>query len=230
MGGGTGLARPGEVSLANRGVLFLDEISLFRNEVLDSLRAPLEEGAVHLARSQGVVTYPANFSFVAATNPCQCGYAGHPKIACRCDPRQATAYESKLSGPLLDRIDMQIALKPLTKDQLLGTQQTEPSADIRSRVEKARLIQTARYGSARHTNACVSKRELDRGLDLNTAATDAIENYIEEMSLTGRGLTRVLRVARTIADLESRSCVDARDIASAINLRLIGYDKEYPNE
>lgn len=229
MGGGTGLARPGEVSLANHGVLFLDEITLFRNEVLESLRAPLEEGVVHLARSQGVVTYPASFSFIAAMNPCQCGYLNHPKIPCRCSPQQLSTYESKLSGPLLDRIDMQIAVDPLGKDQLLGRERGETSAHVRSRVEKARLIQAERYGSATLTNANVPRRELDAALGLDSAATRAVEDFIEQKSLTGRGVTRALRVARTIADLEERHSVEARDISRAFNLRLLGNRKENPD-
>lgn len=225
MGGGSGLARPGEVSLAHRGVLFLDEISLFRHEVLESLRAPLEEGVVRLARSGGVVTYPAQFSFVAATNPCPCGYAGHPKIKCGCSDTQIRAYDAKLSGPLLDRIDMQIALEPLGKKELLSGGSGEGSDAVRVRVEKARAIQTERYGSSMQTNASIPRRDLDAALALDAKARRALESHIDDSALTGRGVTRVLRVARTIADLDGRPNVAAEDIERAFTLRVMGSAK-----
>lgn len=222
MGGGTGLARPGEVSLAHRGVLFLDEVSLFRTDVLESLRAPLEEGVVRLARSGGVVHYPAQFSFVAATNPCPCGYAGHTSVKCRCSDLQIRAYDSKLSGPLLDRIDIQIALDALGKKELLSGDAEESSDSIRVRVEKARAIQTERYGSSMRTNANISRRELDTVVALDHGATRAMERHIDHDVLTGRGVTRVLRLARTLADLGDRPEVHADDVEQAFSLRVMG--------
>lgn len=222
MGGGTGLARPGEVSLAHRGVLFLDELSLFRKEILESLRAPLEEGIVRLARAAGVVHYPAEFCFVAATNPCPCGYSGHPSVRCRCSETQIEAYDGKLSGPLLDRIDIQIALQPLGKRELLSGPGGESSEDVRQRVEKARSIQTERFGSSMYTNANVSRRDLDASLSMNQGARRALERYIDLSVLTGRGLTRVLRLARTVADLDGRPSVEAEDVQQAFNLRVMG--------
>jgi magnesium chelatase family protein len=222
MGGGSGLARPGEVSLASYGVLFLDEISLFRHDVLESLRAPLEEGVVHLARSGGVVSYPARFSLVAASNPCPCGYLGHPRVNCRCSTNQLFAHDSKLSGPLLDRLDMQIQVEPLGKDELLGRDPTESSESIRQRVEKARGIQTERYGSTILTNASVPKQMLDGSANLSEAGRKQLGDAIQESFLTGRGVTRVIRVARTIADLEGRSEVTADAIIQALGLRLHG--------
>lgn len=222
MGGGSGLARPGEVSLANHGVLFLDEISLFRHDVLESLRAPLEEGVVRLARSGGVVTYPARFSLIAASNPCPCGYADHPRIVCRCSERQLHAHDSKLSGPLLDRIDMQIFVEPLGKDELLGRDPSETSTDIRARVEKARAIQVERYGSTTVTNATAPKRELDRTLNLSSEGRSYLERSIQESGLTGRGLSKVMRVARTIADLNGTPDVDGDSVNKALGLRMKG--------
>lgn len=220
IGGGIGLARPGEASLASRGVLFLDEISLFPNDILESLRSPLEEGVVRLARSGGVVTYPASFSLVAATNPCPCGYAGDRRVTCRCSNRQIATHDSKLSGPLLDRIDMQISVDPLGKEELLSRDPAETSEAVRLRVEKARTIQTERYGSASKTNASVSKRVLDSVVELEDGARSAIGDAIERSLLTGRGVTRVLRVARTIADLESRPEVSTSDVTRALGLHL----------
>jgi magnesium chelatase family protein len=222
MGGGTGLARPGEVSLANHGVLFLDEISLYRHDVLESLRAPLEEGVVRLARSGGVVTYPARFSLIAASNPCPCGYADHPRIACRCSDRQLHAHDSKLSGPLLDRIDMQIFVEPLGKEELLGRDLSETSEDIRARVEKARALQTERYGSATTTNAAVAKRELDRTVNLSAEGRVLLARSIQESGLTGRGVSRVLRVARTISDLNGAPEVGGDAVNKALGLRVLG--------
>jgi len=223
MGGGTGLAKPGEVSLANHGVLFLDEISLFRHDVLESLRAPLEEGVVRLARSGGVVTYPARFSLIAASNPCPCGYADHPRIACRCSDRQLHAHDSKLSGPLLDRIDMQIFVEPLGQEELLGRDLSETSEDIRARVEKARALQAERYGSATTTtNATVAKRELDRTVNLSAEGRALLARSIQESGLTGRGVSRVLRVARTISDLNGTPEVGGDAVNKALGLRVMG--------
>ena len=201
-------------------MLFLDEISLFRNDVLDSLRAPLEEGVVRLARSGGVVTYPARFSLVAATNPCPCGYADDRRNQCRCSDRQLAAYDAKLSGPLLDRIDMQVALTPLTRSELLGESRGEPSTAVRERVEKARIIQLERYGSSIKTNASVSRGELDASLHLDASAKAQLGSAIDEGTLSGRGLTRLLRVARTIADLQADPVVTSDHLGRALLLRL----------
>jgi magnesium chelatase family protein len=222
LGGGSGLARPGEVSLAHHGVLFLDEVSLFRSDVLESLRAPLEEGVVRLARSGGVVTYPARFSLVAASNPCPCGFADDPRIACRCTNQQLMAHDSKLSGPLLDRIDMQILVEPLGSEELLGRDRAETSDTIRARVEKARAKQTERYGSTTLTNATVPKSLLDESLNLSHEGRARLKSAIQDSFLTGRGVTRVLRVARTIADLQDDSSVTPDAIVLALGLRLRG--------
>lgn len=201
-------------------MLFLDEISLFRRDVLESLRAPLEEGVVRLARSGGVVSYPARFSLIAASNPCPCGYAAHPRITCRCSDHQMRTHDSKLSGPLLDRIDMQIFVEPLGNEELLGRDPSETSQEIRARVEKARGVQAERYGTTTITNATVPKRELDRTIDLAADGRAYLARSIQQSNLTGRGVSRVLRVARTIADLNDTSEVDADAVSKALGLRM----------
>ena len=220
IGGGTGLARPGEASLAHRGVLFMDEMSLFRRDVLESLRGPLEEGVIRLARAGGVVSYPATFSLVAAMNPCPCGFKEDGYRPCSCTPRQIRDHDAAISGPLLDRIDIQLVLDRVTKQELMGGEAGEPSEAVRERVEKARLIQIERYGSSLKTNANVSKRELSVHADLTARARAEVASAIDGYRLTGRGMTRVLRVARTIADLNGSGPTRDQHIIAALQLRL----------
>ncbi|HEV3473441.1 MAG TPA: YifB family Mg chelatase-like AAA ATPase [Actinomycetota bacterium] len=220
IGGGSGIAHPGEVSLAHHGVLFLDELSLFRRDALESLRAPAEDKMVRLARSGGAVTYPANFSLVAAMNPCPCGYREDPKRPCRCSALQLQLHWAKLSGPLMDRFDMQVLVKRLTRAQLLGNDEAESSATVRSRVEKARLIQAERYGSPTLTNASVSSRELKRLSELSKEGRDLLGRAVDKEGLTGRGVGRVLRVARTLADLAGGGPVSEEHVGVALGFRL----------
>jgi magnesium chelatase family protein len=220
IGGGTGLARPGEASLADRGVLFMDEISLFRRDVIESLRGPLEEGVIRLARSGGVVTYPATFTLIAATNPCPCGFKEDKQKSCSCSARQIREHDSVLSGPLLDRIDIQLVLDRVSRSQLMAVEEGESSGSVRERVEKARLMQIERYGSSMKTNANVQKRELITYLDLESPARSTLGKAIDTYFLSGRGMTRVLRVARTIADIEGSGPVRERHIERALQLRL----------
>ena len=226
IGGGSGLARPGEISLAHHGVLFLDEVSLFKRDVLDSLRAPLEDGVIRLARSGGVVAYPARFSLIAATNPCPCGFARDKKRACTCSPIQRMAHKAKMSGPLMDRIDIQIQMPRLDREQLMGSPEGERSVDVRKRVVKVRLIQAERYGSATKTNASVSRPELDAAIDLTPTATHAIADAIDRLLLTGRGMTRTLRLARTLADLDDVARVKSDHVVRALSLRLLSSEED----
>ncbi|HWC14191.1 MAG TPA: YifB family Mg chelatase-like AAA ATPase [Actinomycetota bacterium] len=225
IGGGPGLARPGEVSLAHHGVLFLDEIALFRSDVLESLRGPLEDGLVRIARSAGVVEYPARFSLIAAMNPCPCGFIDDPVRDCSCTHSQLHRYGARLSGPLLDRFDMECVMTPLSRAELLGAPRGETSAEVRERVARARLIQAQRYGPL-HTNASCSKRQLDRWLSLSPTALAAIGDAMEGMLLTGRGVVRAMRVARTIADLAGTSEITAEQMGEALNFRRHNLDRE----
>jgi magnesium chelatase family protein len=219
VGGGSGLARPGEASLAHLGVLFLDEVALFRPEVLDALRGPLEEGVVKIARSGGAIAYPCGLSLIAAMNPCPCGYMGDRRRACRCSNRRIESYNARLSGPLLDRFDLRITMTRLTRKELLGEPEGESSAVIRERVRAARLLQEDRYGPG-VTNATVARPQLDEALQLSTAARESLGDAIEALALTGRGMVRILRVARTIADLSHDDRVDEQHVAQALLYRM----------
>jgi magnesium chelatase family protein len=219
VGGGTGLARPGEASLAHLGVLFLDEVALFRPQVLDALRGPLEEGVIRIARSGGAITYPCRLSLVAAMNPCPCGYRGDRLRSCRCSMRRIEAYNSRLSGPLLDRFDLRINMSRLTRRELLGEPEGESSAIVRDRVRAARQLQEDRYGPG-VTNATAGRSMLDDCVRLSTAARESLGEAIERLSLTGRGMVRVLRVGRTVADLEGAASVTDVHLAQALMFRM----------
>ncbi|MGI8775497.1 MAG: YifB family Mg chelatase-like AAA ATPase, partial [Actinomycetota bacterium] len=219
VGGGTGIARPGEVTLAHNGVLFLDELTLYSKAVLESLRAPLEDEVVRIARSGGSVTYPCRFSLVAAMNPCPCGYEGDPRRACRCEDYRKEIYRARLSGPLLDRFDMQVSMQRLTGKELMSAPDGEDSATVRARVEAARAIQARRYGSSLTTNASVRTSVLREEIALSVPAHDFARRAVDQSLLTGRGLDRLMRVARTIADLDGLPMVDEVHIGRALQLR-----------
>jgi magnesium chelatase family protein len=221
IGGGSGLAHPGEVSLANRGVLFLDEIPLFRNDVLESLRAPLEDGSVRIARSAGVVSYPARFSLIASMNPCPCGFAEDPTRRCKCTGLQLHHYRTKLSGPLLDRFDIQTRMPRPSRKDLMGAPTGESSAVVRARVERARNLQSERYGGA-ITNASCSHRSLLQSLQMTSDAKALLNEAVDGQSLSGRGVVRVMRLARTLADLRSHEPVVDEDLADALTFRFSG--------
>lgn len=219
IGGGTGIAHPGEISLAHHGVLFLDEIALYGAYTLDSLRTPLEEGQVRIARAGGVVAYPCRFSLVGAMNPCPCGYQDDSLRACTCSERQLSAYRSKLSGPLIDRFDLQSTMTRLTRKELMSEPAGETSAEVRARVERAREVQRLRYGSSLVTNASATKRMLDASLCLTTDAKIELSEAIDGLGLSGRGVDRVVRVARTFADLAGSDAIDAAHVMRAVYLR-----------
>jgi magnesium chelatase family protein len=220
LGGGSGFLRPGEVSLAHHGVLFLDEFTEFRRDAIESLRQPLEDGRVVLTRASGSTEFPARFTLVAAANPCPCGFEGDPRRSCRCDPHRVERYRQKLSGPLLDRIDLRLAVPRLTKQELLGQEPGEPSAVVRDRVREARARQRRRYAelgvtSNAHLPGPMARREV--GLDLE--AEQLLAGAVERMALTGRGFDRALKVARTIADLAGADRVGAGHLAEALSYR-----------
>ena len=219
IGGGSGLAKPGEISLAHHGVLFLDELPLYRLGVIESLRAPLEEGTVRIARSGGVVCFPCRFSLVAAMNPCPCGHLGDEKRACRCTEWDRQRYRNRLSGPFLDRVDIRVGTSRLTKRELLGAPSGEPSVTIRERVEAARNRQVLRYGSALVTNATAPKKTVESSVDLPASTKKLVSDAIDNGTISGRGLNRLVRVARTIADLDGVAAVADHHVAEALQLK-----------
>ena len=219
IGGGSGIARPGEVSLAHNGALFLDELALYRRDVLEALRGPVEDGIVRIARSGGVISYPCRFSLIAAMNPCPCGHSGDDGIMCRCSGRELELYRTRLSGPLLDRFDIQVKMLRTRSSDLLGDDTGERSESIRARVTAARVIQRERYGSAVTTNASAPKSAVENTVHLSPGARDMLCTAIDTLSLSGRGLDRVRRIARTIADLQCSAEVTEDNFAEALLLR-----------
>lgn len=217
MVGGGVKAKPGEASLAHRGVLFLDELPEFTPQVLDSLRQPLEVGEIHVARVNAHVKYPANFQLIAAMNPCRCGTAGADGIACRRGARCALDYQSRVSGPFMDRIDIQIDIPAVTPADLALPPCKEGSADVAARVRSARKRADARNGG--RTNADLSSEQLDHVAALDRDGQSLVQKAAETLGLTARGYHRVLRVARTLADLEASENVHRLHIAEALSHR-----------
>jgi magnesium chelatase family protein len=220
VGGGSG-PRPGEVSLAHRGVLFLDEMLEFPRHTLDAMRQPLEDGHVTIVRAAGGVRFPAQFTLVGAMNPCPCGYAGDESARCVCAPGDVTRYRGRLSGPLADRIDLHVTVASVPLVRLAQGSQHESSATVRERVERARQIQRIRYRSMKGDiwNGSVPGRWLDRHAGLTVAAQSLLVTAAERMNISARGYHRVLRVARTIADLDGVASIEPTHIAEAVRFR-----------
>ncbi|MBJ7003688.1 YifB family Mg chelatase-like AAA ATPase [Streptomyces griseofuscus] len=221
VGGGPGIARPGAVSLAHRGVLFLDEASEFHSQTLDALRQPLESGHVVIARSAGVVRFPARFLMVLAANPCPCGRFSQRDALCECPPSAIRRYQARLSGPLLDRVDLRVEIDPVTRAQLTAPgARGESTATVADRVRAARERTAARLtGTPWRTNSEVPGRELRSRFQAVSGAMDEAERNLERGVLTARGIDRVLRVAWTVADLVGHDRPDATDVALALQLR-----------
>ena len=217
VGGGAGVPRPGEVSLAHHGVLTLDELLEVPRPVLDALRQPLEQGEVVLTRSRARVTYPARVLLVAATNPCPCGYLGDPRRACSCRPDRIERYRARLSGPLLDRLDLQVLLRPLDHDALLDATPGEGSAAVASRVASARRLAAARWGRDA-LNRDASAEQLRRGADRRALAR--LAGALQGVGGSARAFDRTLRVARTIADLAEDEVVRSSHVEEAVAYRL----------
>ena len=219
VGGGT-VPKPGEVSLAHNGVLFLDEAPEFRRHVLEVLRQPLEDGRITVVRAAGSIDYPAAFMLVAAMNPCPCGFFSDPQKECRCTPMQITRYRSRVSGPLLDRIDIQVEVPAVAYEALASRVPGEPSAAIRERVNQARRIQVERFEQTGfHANARMSARDVRRYCRTDAAGEQLLETAIKRLGLSARAYVRILKVSRTIADLAGAEEILPPHIAEAIQYR-----------
>lgn len=218
---GNAFLQPGEVSLAHQGVLFLDELPEFQRHVLELLRAPLEDRELRLTRAQGSVIFPAGFSLIAAANPCPCGFQGHPTRPCSCGPALIERYRSRLSGPLLDRIDLQVWVQPVDGGQLVNGAPGEDSATVRARVEVARARQQARYaGAAFSCNAALYGDHIREMAQPTAAASRLLQQTIDAQGLSARTWARLLKVARTLADLDGAERVDTPQLLEASSYRL----------
>lgn len=225
-GGGTGTPKPGELSLAHNGVLFLDELPEFTRHSLEVLRQPMENREITLSRANGSFTYPCSVMVVAAMNPCPCGYFGHPTRPCICKPGQVSRYLSKVSGPLLDRLDLHVDAMPVEYSQISSSAKSESSASIRARVSQARAIQNQRFhGIAGGCNARIPSADLHRLCPLTDPAKRLLKTAFESMGLSARAYDRIVKVARTIADLDGSEVIDSGHIAEAVQYRSL--DRKY---
>ena len=218
--GGGAIPRAGEVSLAHRGVLFLDELPEFPRHVLEALRQPLEDGTVSIARAAGTMNMPARFMLVAAENPCPCGYSTDPEHPCTCTPTQLLQYKRRVSGPLLDRIDLHVSAPRLTVEELSKEPLAEPSSAVRARVASARSIQQERFqGTALFTNSEMSSEQTRRWCPLAPSASSVLHSAVDRLHLSARAYYRVLKLARTIADLAKSESIAPGHIAEALQYR-----------
>jgi magnesium chelatase family protein len=219
--GGGSYPRPGEVSLAHHGVLFLDELPEFQKNVLENLRQPLEDGKVTISRAAMSLSYPARFMLVAAMNPCPCGYFTDPRHQCTCRQDQIQKYMARISGPLMDRIDIHIQVPALSYEELSRKQPGEDSASLRGKVIAARTRQTARFTGENKIfcNAHMESRHIRRHCELDSASQGLLKSAIEKLGLSARAYDRILKVGRTIADLDASESIAAPHIAEAIQYR-----------
>ncbi|XOU94410.1 MAG: YifB family Mg chelatase-like AAA ATPase [Candidatus Kerfeldbacteria bacterium] len=218
--GGGSIPRPGEISLSHRGVLFLDELGEYDRAVLESLRQPLEDGVITVARAAGSAEFPARFILIAARNPCPCGYLNDPKQECTCSPQQIIRYQKKISGPLLDRMDMHITVPRLEFKKISEKNNVESSEDIIKRVVNARNIQNTRYKNLTSSiNAELSGRYIDEYCQIDNDAKEILKKAVDQFYLSARSYHRILKVARTIADLENSVAMGSSHIAEAIQFR-----------
>jgi magnesium chelatase family protein len=220
MTGGGSIPRPGEISLAHNGVLFLDELPEFPRDVLEALRAPIEDGEVTITRAAASVTLPSRFMLVGAMNPCRCGWYGHPSGRCRCTPQQVEKYAERISGPMLDRMDLHVNVPSEEFEAMRRREKAESSAEIRARVNAARAIQSARFaGTGVLCNAQMTPPMVGQFCRLDEAGEKLLRAAFERLRLTARSHDRLLRVARTIADLEGSEQIESAHLAEAIQYR-----------
>ena len=214
------MPHPGEVSLSHRGVLFLDEFPEFNHMALESLRQPLEDRVVTISRAEGSLTFPANFLLVAAMNPCPCGYYGDPVKECKCSSTVITRYQKRISGPLMDRIDIFLDIPRIEYEKLVDEGSAEPSSIVRTRVEKARQIQTLRFkGSKLTCNAEMTTVEVKQYCKVDAAAQALLKAAMKQIHFTARSFHRTLKLARTIADLDGCETIETRHLAEALQYR-----------
>ena len=222
--GGGSVPKPGEISLAHHGVLFLDELPEFQKATLEVLRQPLEDGQVQISRVSGTMTYPSRFMLVCAMNPCKCGWYGHPSGRCRCGANEVKRYRSRISGPLMDRIDIKVEVPALEFGELTQREPGESSVEIRRRVNAARQIQNRRYEAEKLVcNAQMGQEELRTYCQLDDGGTALMRQAYERMQLTARSYDRILRVARTIADLDQSETIQVSHLAEALQYRTSSY-------
>ena len=223
LAGGGGTPRPGEISLAHNGVLFLDELPEFSRDSLEVLRQPLEDGQITVSRAAGSATYPSRFQLVAAMNPCKCGYYGHPTRPCTCSPSAVRQYRSRVSGPLLDRIDLCVEMDPVAFDELHTSTPAESSADLRKQVLAARAVQARRYAAPGYEgvrcNAQLTAEQVRRVCRMTPAAERLLRASYDTLGLSARAHDRILRVARTVADLAGKQLLDEEALLEALQYR-----------
>lgn len=224
--GGGGIPQPGEISLAHNGVLFLDELPEFKRTVLEVMRQPLEERKVAISRAKVSVEFPANFMLIASMNPCPCGYYNHPEKECVCAPGVVQRYLNKISGPLLDRIDLHVEVTPVSFDQMTANRKTESSAEIRDRVIKAREIQTERFKEFEgvHSNSMMNSQMVKEVCMISDPGRVLLKNAMEKLGLSARAYDRILKVSRTIADLAASDQIKIEHLAEAIQYRSLDRD------